>query len=176
MSFGIGMGCTDCGACIPACPRAAIHPTLFGPIPLTVNPLACNDCGACERVCPERAITSDPDWAACRGRGCPMTSRRYSTWACTESTRRCLDCGGPLWKDPEDGTWRCPTCDIAGRVTCPKMRRFVSLTQAGVMEPEGAVEAASRRCVGSGHGEPGERGGRSDRDDGDPGGVEEIAV
>ncbi|MCC7078456.1 MAG: 4Fe-4S binding protein [Acidimicrobiia bacterium] len=123
MSYVVAESCTDCGACIPACPRAAIHPSVFGPVPLTVDPLACNDCDSCARVCPEHAIAADPEWPICRGRGCPLTSRRYSCWACTESRIRCLECGGPLWKGPDDGLWRCPACEIEGRVSCPKLRK-----------------------------------------------------
>jgi len=46
--------CDRCGACITACPEAALSMTAQGPI---INkPLSCTYCTTCEDVCPQKAI------------------------------------------------------------------------------------------------------------------------
>jgi len=128
MSFWINPVCHGCGMCVPSCPRGAIHssdPDHYLAA-FQISSIDCNDCTKCAIVCPVSAIGPDPDWAVCHGRGCPLESRRYEGWACTEAGKRCKTCGGSLWKAPEDGTWFCARCDPDTRVACPKIRKHLA--------------------------------------------------
>lgn len=129
MSFWISPACHGCGICVPSCPRGAIHRSAADHhlAAFQISSLDCNDCGKCAIVCPVSAIGPDPDWAACRGRGCPLESRRYSGWACTEAGRRCERCGGSLWKAPGEKAWVCTRCDPDTRVSCPKIRKHLAV-------------------------------------------------
>jgi NAD-dependent dihydropyrimidine dehydrogenase PreA subunit len=123
MSFGIRPGCDGCGACVSACPRGAIRLAAVGAaMPYEVAALECNDCWSCAPVCPRGVLGPDPRWAVCRARGCPLSSRRLSGWACTEGWARCPKCNSALWKPPGSGEWRCARCDLETRVGCPKAR------------------------------------------------------
>ncbi len=52
--------CTGCGACVTACPVAAIvllsEPAPGGSAGLWIDPATCTFCGECEAACPELAI------------------------------------------------------------------------------------------------------------------------
>ena len=123
MSFKVGPDCNECGACLLACPRGAIRLAPGCEPGVRVVSLDCNDCGKCAIVCPEWALTEDPDWAVCWGRGCPMSTGRYADWTCAEGRRRCTECGNSLWKPPDAAGWVCVRCDHGRRVLCPKVRR-----------------------------------------------------
>lgn len=125
MSFWISPACHGCGICVPSCPRGAIHRSAADHhlAAFQISSLDCNDCGKCAIVCPIAAIGPDPDWAVCRGHGCPLASRRYEDWACTEAGKRCGECGGSLWKAPGTNRWSCTYCDPDVRVACPKIRK-----------------------------------------------------
>lgn len=126
MSFWISPVCHGCGACVPACPRGAIHPSKGYLASFEISSIDCNDCTKCSIVCPVNAIGPDPDWAMCRGRGCPLTGRRLEGWACTEAGRRCESCGGSLWKAPGGDRWFCTRCDETTKVACPKIRKHLA--------------------------------------------------
>ena len=142
MSFRIAPGCDGCGICSRACPRGAISFTLHDTTPLAVTALECNDCAKCAVVCPLGIIEPDPAWAVCLGRGCPLISKRYEGWACTEGRTRCA-CGNPLWKSPETREWRCVKCDLGGKAACPKARR--AAVQASSSSSEMADTAGPAR-------------------------------
>jgi len=126
MSFAIGPDCTLCGACVPACPRGVIG--MVGDR-LEIRSLDCNDCGMCMIVCPERAVGPDPAWPRCWGRGCPLTSRRYEEWTCSEGRLRCADCNNALWRQQSTDEWVCIRCDEGAKVLCPKVRKATAFPQ-----------------------------------------------
>jgi len=55
--------CESCGACLPACPFAAITEE-----PYYINPYLCEACGECADVCPYEAI-EEYEWEAPPGKG-----------------------------------------------------------------------------------------------------------
>ena len=128
MALRVTDGCIGCGVCEAACPRQAISQQAGYLVTYGIDPLRCNDCGDCVARCALEAIETDPAWAACRGRGCPLTSRRYGGVLCTEGDpeEACPSCGGSLWQAPGDA-WRCPRCESGERggtgTQCPKARR-----------------------------------------------------
>lgn len=48
--------CTDCGACVRACPEGAFQLASGPPKALRLDPSVCTRCGICVSSCPERAI------------------------------------------------------------------------------------------------------------------------
>ncbi len=135
MSFWINPACYGCGICAQACPRGAIHLSKGFMAAYEITALDCNDCAKCAIVCPIDAIGPDPGWAVCHGRGCPLTSRRLAEWACTEAGRRCPECGGSLWRDPDSDRWLCTHCDPDYRVACPKIRKHRSEREHQAPDP-----------------------------------------
>ncbi|MGO9029160.1 MAG: indolepyruvate ferredoxin oxidoreductase subunit alpha [Acidimicrobiales bacterium] len=123
--------CLGCGACESACPTGAISQTTGFPVVYVIDPLLCNDCMQCTEICPVDGLVGDDAWAVCHGRGCPLSSKRYAGWECSEGRRRCEACGSMLWRAP-GGEWACTACqaDAAGggrRASCPKVRRACRL-------------------------------------------------
>lgn len=127
MSLKVVEECLGCGVCEIACPPGAIRQSDDFRVAYVIDPLACNDCGACLPVCPVDAIVEDTEFAVCRGRGCPLTSKRLGGWSCSEGAARCGACGAMLWRRPGEDVFACPRCDGAMRVACPKVRRLDSL-------------------------------------------------
>jgi dissimilatory sulfite reductase (desulfoviridin) alpha/beta subunit len=88
--------CTGCGACVTACPDAAIS-ILAGAA--GINADRCLGCGACAKACPEKAITAGP--VAFRallggrlGRHPRLglePAKRFSPQAALALTKRCLE-------------------------------------------------------------------------------------
>ena len=116
--------CIGCGACEVACPQDAIAQGDDFLVVYVIDPLLCNDCRDCVAICAVDALQPDPAWAVCHGRGCPLSSRRYADWECTEGRARCAMCGSMLWRAP-CGTWECSRCRLGelGRgASCPKVR------------------------------------------------------
>ena len=90
-----------------------------------IDPIACNDCNECVDVCPIDALVPDPAWAVCLGRGCPLSSRRYADWTCSQGQQRCPRCGSMMWQPPHNG-WVCSSCRAASgprAAQCPKTAR-----------------------------------------------------
>jgi ferredoxin len=124
MSYAVAPACIGCGVCEFACPRGAITQDGGFPVVYRVDPLACNDCDRCAPLCPVAALGPVADVAACHGRGCPLSTRRYDGYECTEGdpTLACATCGSPLWRAP-GGAWWCPACRRradGGGAVCPK--------------------------------------------------------
>ncbi len=123
--------CLGCGACEFACATGAISQSAGFPVAYVVDPLLCNDCDRCLDVCPVDGLVPDEGWAVCHGRGCPLSSKRYADWECSEGRERCRACGSMLWRAP-GGSWECRTCRTVGDgtvrgATCPKVRRAARL-------------------------------------------------
>ena len=53
---GGAAGRQACGACIPACPYAAVRRDPTNPLRIEVDHLACEGCGACTSACPTSAL------------------------------------------------------------------------------------------------------------------------
>ena len=125
MAYSVAESCIGCGACEFACEREAISQFDGYPVAYRVDPLLCDDCGGCVRVCPVDALSPDPAWATCHGRGCPLSSTRYLGWECSVGQERCSTCGSMMWRPP-NGDWSCSRCRLGekGRgASCPKVRK-----------------------------------------------------
>ena len=118
--------CLGCGACESACPQGAVSQGSEFPVVYEVDPLLCNDCQRCLVVCPVAGLVADANWAVCHGRGCPLSSSRYSGIECSEGRRRCPVCASVLWRAPGQ-EWTCRVCAAANDGTrvasCPKVKR-----------------------------------------------------
>ncbi len=133
--------CLGCGACESACPQGAVSQGGDFPVAYVIDPLLCNDCQRCLVVCPVDGLVSDPDWAVCHGRGCPLSSRRYADTECSEGREVCPTCGSMLWRSV-GGEWACRTCAAvaeggAAPASCPKVRRARRLVVAAGSEADG---------------------------------------
>jgi len=130
MALRITDACFGCGGCEFGCPQGAITQSLGFPVVYEIDPLICNDCEECLPLCPVYAFEIDPAWAVCEGRGCPLSSKRYAEWKCTQGAWRCDSCGSMLWQAPESNTWVCRQCALAEGehgATCPKVRKAALL-------------------------------------------------
>lgn len=128
--------CIGCGACESACPTSSITQSTGFPVAYMVDPLLCNDCNRCFEICPVEGLGTDTDWAVCRGRGCPLSSKRYAGWECSEGQERCERCGSMLWRPP-GGEWTCSACREADAgaghgAACPKIRRSARLAATSI--------------------------------------------
>jgi NAD-dependent dihydropyrimidine dehydrogenase PreA subunit len=118
--------CIGCGACEFGCPQGAISQSDGFPVVYVIDPLMCNDCEECVPLCPVYAFETDPAWAVCEGRGCPLSSKRYADWQCTQGAERCATCGSMLWRAPGSDAWICRRCDLAAGeygASCPKVKK-----------------------------------------------------
>src|SRR5664280_397591 len=93
-----------------------------------------NDCSRCLAVCPVDGLVVDSSWVVCHGRGCPLSSKRYAGWECSEGQERCEACGSMLWREP-GGEWGCSSCrttveEGARHASCPKVRKAARLAAA----------------------------------------------
>ena len=125
--------CLGCGACESACPAGAVSQGQGFPVAYMVDPLLCNDCNRCLAVCPVDGLVPSEGWAVCHGRGCPLSSRRYAGWECTEGQERCGACGSVRWREP-GGEWACRACrgseeGRAHQASCPKVKRAARLAR-----------------------------------------------
>ena len=126
MALLITTACIGCGACEFGCPQGAITQSDGFPVVYVIDPLTCNDCEECVPLCPVVAFEPDPAWAVCEGRGCPLSSKRYADWRCTQGGERCATCGSMLWLAPGGNVWTCRRCDLAEGehgATCPKVKK-----------------------------------------------------
>ncbi|MHB8318354.1 MAG: indolepyruvate ferredoxin oxidoreductase subunit alpha [Acidimicrobiales bacterium] len=115
--------CIGCGACDFSCPTGALtkEDTFLGLF--TIDPYTCDDCEICVSKCPLAAIVPDPEWPVCKGRGCPLTSRRLAGFECAIWQERCPECGSTLWRD-DGNNWACSRCGLGMKVSCPRTRRL----------------------------------------------------
>jgi ferredoxin len=133
MALRITDQCFGCGGCEFACQHGAITQTDGFPVAYVIAPLLCNDCRDCVPLCPVSAFEPDPGWAVCYGRGCPLSSKRYAGWECTEGLERCPECGSMLWRAPGTERWTCRRCDHGEDehpASCPKVKK-AELSKAG---------------------------------------------
>ena len=147
MALRILGSCIGCGACEAACRSSAISQVDSFVVLYAVDPLLCNDCTDCVEVCPVDAFETDPAWAVCFGRGCPLRSARYEGWRCSQGLETCEDCGSMLWQSP-GGRWTCSLCrEKSGErgARCPKTERARRARAAGqgAVEPPGAGPRAT---------------------------------
>ncbi len=133
--------CIGCGACDFSCPTGALTKTDSFLGLFAIDPLTCDDCGICVEKCPVLAIVPDPDWAVCRGRGCPLTAKRLSDVECAVWQRRCESCGSTLWQR-DDGPWACPTCGWQGKVRCPRTRQAAATLSGCSSSPTPATSGS----------------------------------
>jgi len=117
--------CLGCGACESTCPPGAISQASGFQVLYEIDPLRCNDCDRCRAVCPVEGFLVDAEWAVCHGRGCPLSSKRYDGWECSEGTSRCPECASMMWRAP-GAEWACQVCAdrVSGErhASCPKLR------------------------------------------------------
>jgi Fe-S-cluster-containing hydrogenase component 2 len=125
MALVINGSCIGCGACESACPQLAIHQSDNFIIGYIVDPVMCNDCQRCIQICPIDAIETDKNWAVCYGKGCPLSSKHYEDWSCSQYNQRCKSCNGSLWMAPGTDTYYCPVCDSGNghSAKCPKINQ-----------------------------------------------------
>lgn len=125
VSYRVEQWCAGCGICEHVCPNRAVTIQPGAQPAYTIDPLRCDDCARCVVVCPVEAVRIDPGMARCRGRGCPLSSRRHAATQCTQADAAgaCPRCGGPQWRSGI-APWSCPRCTGASSgaslATCPK--------------------------------------------------------
>lgn len=130
MALRITDACFGCGGCEFGCPHGAISQSDGFPVVYEIDPVACNDCEACLSLCPVFAFEVDPAWAVCEGRGCPLSSKRYAGWKCTQGAWRCSECGSMLWQAPDSEAWVCRRCSLQDGehgARCPKVAKAARL-------------------------------------------------